>query len=159
MTISIDTLTREILKVVPSIMRAIKKKWKKGQISGLTNSQFHLLIFIQNNPGTSLQDVAQYLRQTSPSTSAAVDEMVSKQLVSRQNSTEDRRKITLTLTGNGKKILDEISEQSQIDLAPHLAGLSDAERLLVFQALTLLEPLFSVSKDSEEVIAGTAELI
>jgi DNA-binding MarR family transcriptional regulator len=157
MTIPMDTLTREILKVVPSMMRAIKKKWKTGQISGVTNSQFHLLIFIQNNPGTSLQDLAQYLGQTSPSTSAAVDEMVSKQVVSRQNSTEDRRKITLTLTENGKKILNEIFEHSQNDLAPHLATLSEEERLLVFQALTILEPLFSTSKDPEEVIAAQAE--
>ncbi|MEI7844422.1 MAG: MarR family transcriptional regulator [Chloroflexota bacterium] len=157
MTIPMDTLTRQILKVVPSMMRAIKKKWKTGQISGVTNSQFHLLIFIQNNPGTSLLDVAQYLGQTSPSTSAAVDEMVSKQLVSRQNSTEDRRKITLTLTGNGQKILNEITQHSQNDLAPHLAALSDAERLVVFQALTILEPLFSTSKDPEEVNLGTAE--
>ena len=148
--ISIDTITAEILKVVPSMMRAIKKKWKNGQISGVTNSQFHLLMFIQNSPGTSLQDVAQYLGLTSPSASATVDELVSKQFVLREPSIEDRRKITLTLTGNGQKALQEISEHSQRDLAQYLTSLTAEERSVVFQAFQLLEPLFSVQRDLDE---------
>jgi DNA-binding MarR family transcriptional regulator len=147
---SIDAITAEILKVVPSMMRAIKKKWKNGQISGVTNSQFHLLMFIQNNPGTSLQDVAQYLGLTSPSASATVDELVSKQLVLREPSTQDRRKITLTLTGDGHKALQEISEHSQKDLGQYLTSLSAEELAIVLKAFQLLEPLFSVQRDLDE---------
>jgi DNA-binding MarR family transcriptional regulator len=148
--ISIDTITREILKVVPPMMRAIKKKWKNGQISGVTNSQFHLLLFIQNNPGTSLQDVAQYLDLTSPSASATVDELVSKQFVLREPSLEDRRKITLTLTGNGQTALQEISEHSQKYMAQYLTPLTAEERAIVLKAFQLLEPLFSVQRDLDE---------
>ena len=148
--ISIDMITGELLKAVPSMMRAIRKKWKKGQISGVTDSQFHILMFIQNRPGTSLQDVAQHLGLTSPSTSATVDELVSKGLVFREPSTEDRRKITLALTQNGQETLQKIFEQSQKDLAQYLTSLTAEERLVVFKALKLLEPLFSAQRDLEE---------
>lgn len=159
MTISIDMITREMLKVVPAIMRAIRKKWKKEQISGVTDSQFHILMFIQNNAGTSLLDVAQHLGLTSPSTSATVDELVSKQMVLRVPSNEDRRKITLTLTENGQKTLKEISEHSQKDLAQYLTSLTAEERSVVFQALQLLEPLFSTPKDLDENAENLAEKV
>jgi DNA-binding MarR family transcriptional regulator len=147
--ISVDEVTQDLLKVVPTMMRAIRKKWKKGQISGVTDSQFHILMFIQNNQGTSLLDVAQHLGQTSPSTSASVDELVLKELVCREPSTEDRRKITLTISENGQKTLQEIYSLSQRELAGYLSPLTDEERQLVSTAFKLLEPLFTSQKDSE----------
>ena len=83
--------------------------------------------------------------------------MVTKQLVSREPSSEDRRKITLSLTGSGQKILEEISEQSQKDLAQYLAPLTDEERAVVFSALELLEPLFSAQRDLEESSGSKVE--
>ena len=150
MTTTVDSLASEVLKVVPSMMRTIKKKWKRGQIYGVTQSQFHLLLFIENNPGASLLDVAKYLGMTSPSASASVDEMVIKELLCREGSRDDRRKITLTITQSGQNLLDQISEQSKIDLAPHLQSLTDEERLMVFDAMKLLEPLFSKTIEAEE---------
>jgi DNA-binding MarR family transcriptional regulator len=152
MTISIDLVSRELLDVVPRIMRAIKHKWKKGLICGVTNSQFRILMFIQKKPGASLQDVAHHLGLTSPTTSASVDELVSGQLVLRETSTEDRRKITLTLTAQGQKTLDEVFEHSRNDLAAYLTVLTAEQRAIVFQGLKLLAPLFSSHREPEENI-------
>jgi DNA-binding MarR family transcriptional regulator len=140
---STDMIARELLNVIPSIMRTIRSKWKKGSIQGVSNAQFRILMFIQRHPGAALQDVARHLGLTSPTTSTTVDELVKNQLVLREPSIEDRRKITLTLTDQGQKILEEVFEHSRQHLAGFLSPLSPEEAEIVFQALKLLGPLFS----------------
>ena len=147
MAASIDLVSRELLDVVPQIMRTIKSKWKKGPIGGVTNPQFRILMFIQKMPGTSLQDVAQHLGLTSPTTSTTVDELVNNQLVLRDPSTEDRRKITLTLTDEGQKTLEEVFEHSRQHLAAYLSSLTTTEQEIVLEALKLLGPLFSTYQE------------
>ena len=142
MTISRDMVARELLDVVPPIMRTIRKKWKEGSIKGVTQSQFRILMYIQNNSGTSLQEVAAHLGLTSPTTSTAVEDLVSNQLVLRQPSSEDRRKVTLSLTGKGQRILGEVFDYSRQHLADFLSPLTEAERITVYQGLKLLGPLF-----------------
>ena len=140
---STNMIAQEMLNVVPSIMRTIRNKWKKGAIHGISNAQFRILMFIQRHPGAALQEVARHLGLTSPTTSTTVDELVKTQLVLREPSTEDRRKITLTLTDQGQKVLDEVYEHSRQHLAGYLAPLSPEEAETVYKALQLLGPLFS----------------
>jgi DNA-binding MarR family transcriptional regulator len=151
MSASVELISRELLEVVPPIMRTIKHKWKEGPISGVSNTQFRILMFIKKHPGAALQDVARHLGLTSPTTSTTVDELVNNQLVSRAPSTEDRRKITLTLTDQGKQTLEEVFEYSRQHLAGYLSPLSSEESEIVYQALKLLGLLFSSQqKESRE---------
>ena len=143
---SANMIAQEMLNVVPSIMRTIRGKWKNGTIQGVSNAQFRILMFIQRHPGAALQEVARHLGLTSPTTSTAVDELVKTQLVSREPSTEDRRKITLTLTGQGQKTLDEVFEHSHQHLAGYLSPLTPEEAETVLRALQLLGPLFSTQR-------------
>ena len=152
MIISMDLVARELLDVVPPIMRTIRKKWKEGPICGVTNSQFRILMYIQKKPGASLQDVAHHLGLTSPTTSTTMDELVSNQLVLRETSTEDRRKITLTLTDEGQQILNEVFEHSRSHLAEYLFPLTAEECTIVYQALKLLGPLFYSQREKDEII-------
>ena len=143
MPVSVDTVSRVLLDVVPPIMRTIKHTWKEGPICGISNPQFRILMFIQKQPGAALQDVARHVGLASPTASTTVDELVNNQLVLRESSTEDRRKITLTLTELGQQTLEEVHEHSRQYLAGYLSSLSSEEAEIVFQALKILEPLFS----------------
>ena len=143
MSISTDMIARELLDVVPPIMRTIRHKWKEGPIHGVSNAQFRILMFIQKRPGAALQDVAHHMGLTSSTTSTTVEELVNNQLVLREPSTDDRRKITLTLTTKGRQTLEEVFEHSRQHLAGYLSPLSTDEAEIVFQALKLLGPLFS----------------
>ena len=149
MRASVDLVSRELLNVVPPIMRTIKGKWKKGPIRGVTNTQFRILMYIQKRPGASLQDVARHLGLTSPTTSTTVDELVFSQLVLREPSKEDRRKIALTLTENGQKILEQLFEYARNDLAAYLSPLTAEQRSIVQQGLKLLAPLFTSQRGLE----------
>jgi DNA-binding MarR family transcriptional regulator len=76
-------------------------------------------------------------------TSTTVDELVNNQFVLREPSTEDRRKIALTLTDPSQQTLKEVFEHSRQHLTGYLSPLSTEESEIVFQALKLLGPLFS----------------
>jgi len=152
MSTSIKMVALELLDVVPPIMSTIKMKWKKGRISGVTNLQFKILAYIQKRPGASLQDVVQDRGLPAPTISAAVDDLLSMQLVLQAFSTEDHQQSTLSLSADGQKILNGIYEKSFTDLEEHLSPLTGAERTIVFQALKLMGPLFFPNKEPDELI-------
>jgi DNA-binding MarR family transcriptional regulator len=151
MFVTIESTARKLLDVVPPIMRTIRHKWKKGPIGGMTNSQFRMLMYIQRHPGASLLDVAEHLGLSSPTTSTTIDELVCDQLVKRESSTEDRRKVALTLTVEGQNSLEEVFNHSQDQLAFFLSPLSQQELGIVYQALDLLEPLFTPHREQAAI--------
>ena len=142
MNASADSVAREILDLVPVIMRTIRAEMRSQRTADLTIPLFRTLLFLERHPGVSLQDLARHLGLTSPSVCKIVDAMVAHSLVIRRPSDADRRKITLRLTRDGKAVLDKARKNTQARLVDLLAPLSVEQRETVFQALQLLSPLF-----------------
>ena len=147
METSAEAIAREILDVVPVIMRTIRTEMRSHHSVDLTVPLFRTLLYLERHPGVSLQDLAGHLGLTSPTTCKIVDGLVSKSLVTRQPSSEDRRKITLALTLGGQNILDKSRTSTQARLVDLLASLSVEQCETVYQALKLLHPLFLPSED------------
>ena len=142
-----NRVAREMLDVVPSIMRMLKQKWKKGPINGITESQFLMLMFIQRSPGAALQDVAQYMSLTPATTSTTVEELVSAEFVVRKTCQQDRRKVSLKITDAGEAALEKIFDDSRREIEAYLSPLSAEELSVVSSAFQLLAPLFSAEHD------------
>lgn len=149
MTKLLKNTARELLDFVPSLMRVVQKKWKKGLIHGVTHSQFHMLMFIQRYPGAALQDVADHIDLTAATTSTTIEELVTHGLVLREASKEDRRKVSLTTTAEGEAVLEGVYADSRQDIEEYLLSLTSAELEIVRQALQLLGPLFTNSVEKE----------
>jgi DNA-binding MarR family transcriptional regulator len=124
---------------------------RQSRTRELSVPQFRTLLYIHRHPDASLTDVAEYLGSTAPSTSALVDGIVARHLVTRQESRVDRRRITLNLTDEGKSILDAAHEETQAFLAEILAGLSDLERETVMQAMRALRQIFTPGGGAEVI--------
>jgi DNA-binding MarR family transcriptional regulator len=142
MDASADAVARELLDVVPVIMRTIRTEMRSHRSNDLTVPLFRSLLYLERHPGISLQDLAGHLGLTSPSVCKIVDGLVAHVLVTRQHSNPDRRKITLTLTPDGQKVLDEARTSTQARLADRLVSLSAEQCETVFQALLTIQPLF-----------------
>jgi DNA-binding MarR family transcriptional regulator len=142
MVTSSDAIAHEILDVVPMVMRMIRTEMRSQRSANLAIPQFRTLLYISRNPGVSLQSVAHHLGLTSPTVCRIVDGLVLDQLVRREPSPKDRRKITLTMTDQGQKILEQAHNATQARLAEILAHLTQEEGEMVFQAMVLLQPLF-----------------
>ncbi|TWT09683.1 MarR family winged helix-turn-helix transcriptional regulator [Reyranella sp. CPCC 100927] len=65
------------------------------------------LVFIGDNPGCGMGDVARYLNVAMTTMSSAVDRMVRKRLIERRRTEDDRRSLALTVTDRGRQAIDD----------------------------------------------------
>jgi MarR family transcriptional regulator for hemolysin len=146
MTVSADECARDVLEVVPLIMRAIRREMRSHR-TDLSVPQFRTLAFIRNHEGTSLSAVAENIGLTLPSMSKLVDGLVQRQLVIRQTAVHDRRRITLALTEAGLATMRAARESTLGVLADQFAVFSEVERQTIRQAIALLRPGFTPGSD------------
>ena len=134
-----ESCARVVLDVIPVVMRLIKAEMRLHRSADLSIPQFRTLTFLNRNSGASLYEVANHLGLTSPSTSSLVDELVKRDLIHRQLSTTDRRRITLVMTPLGETILKTARQETHSRLASILKELSPTDLELITQALLVLQ--------------------
>jgi len=144
-----DALAREVLDVVPMIMRTIRTEMRSRRSADLTVPQFRALMFLNRNPGASLQDLAAHLGLTSPTVCKMVDGLVSARLVARESSSTDRRKLTLELTSQGLVILERARSGTQARLTEILSDLDQEERRAMLEGMQRLQSLFFTAQQRE----------
>jgi DNA-binding MarR family transcriptional regulator len=110
----------------------------------VTSHQVTLLWLVRDRPGLSLRELALEEGISAPSLSGHVDRLESAGLLRRVRSTDDRRRVGLELTDEGRTLLRRVRARRTTWLAERLAGLSDEEREQIERALpalyALLEP-------------------
>ncbi len=84
MSASPDAIAREVLDIVPIVMRVIRTEMRNQGSAEMGMPQFRALLFISRNPGSSLLAVAHHLGLTSPTVSKMVDGLVLNSLVRRR---------------------------------------------------------------------------
>jgi len=138
----LDECARQLLDMAPQIMRSIRAEMRSQRGHDLSIPQFRTLTFIHGNPEASLSHLAEHLGLTLPSTSKLVDGLVNEKIITRRESREDRRRLTLALTKNGEDILRVAREAAQNHLKDILCELSADDLAVILSALNLLQPLF-----------------
>ncbi len=149
MSVSADALARELLDTVPVIMRTIRAEMRRRRTAELTIPQFRSLLYLNRNPNSSLQDLAVHLGLTSPTVCKMVDGLVADDVVTRQDSSRDRRKVLLALTDRGRVILEQAHSGTRTRLADVLSALEPGERETIFASLKSLHALFSEAPAAE----------
>ncbi len=139
----LQTCARDLMEIAPQIVQSIRVEMRRGRGSELTIPQFRALRFVQRNPDISLSDLAEYLGLTLPSVSKLIDGLVKQALILRQESTVDRRKMTLGLTEAGETIVNTSRAEAQAKLARNLASLSQEDLQKIHQSFELLGDLFN----------------
>ena len=104
----LDACAHALMDTTPQIVQAIRMEIRRGRDSNISIPQFRTLRFIQRNPDSSLSHLAEHLGLTLPSVSKLVDGLVKQKLITRKESTADRRRITLVLTQAGASIVDTV---------------------------------------------------
>ena len=138
-----DECAREVLDVVPSVMRFIRSEMRGHRALELSIPQFRSLVFIDRAAGASLSRVAEHLGLTPPSTCKLIDGLSSRGMVTRKESPGDRRRVTLEITAEGSRALASARGETQKSLA-RLLGLLDGEELsTVTRAMSALRHAFS----------------
>jgi len=140
-----DALAREVLDVVPMIMRTIRAEMRSRRLADLTVPQFRAMMYLNRSPGASLLDLAAHLGLTSPTVCKMVDGLVAAGLVRRAASSADRRRLTLDLTSQGQVSLERARSGTQAHLADILSDLDPDERRSLLEGMHRLEALFAAA--------------
>lgn len=138
-----DVCAREVLDVVPSVMRFIRAEMRGHRGPDLSVPQFRSLGFIERVAGTSLGGLAEHLGLTAPSASALIDGLSHRGLVRRLESPGDRRRLTLEITAEGSRVLASARDETQRSLSDRLAVLEGDELSEVTRAMSVLRRVFT----------------
>lgn len=160
MTLTSNQLALDLLNIVPKIMQAIRAEMRQSR-GDLSIPQFRVLAHLRRKPGISLIETAEYLGLTSPSIVSLVDGLAAKNLVTRTQAADDRRKIALYLTKEGEEVFDAAFQAAQKNIAARLAHLSANDLTMLLRSMDLLRAEFAVSsmpsREAQQTSVPTVE--
>ncbi len=110
----------------------------------LTVEQFQVLRRI-NRKIASVSAIADDSRTSRSAVSKAVDVLVKKGLINRNQNPDDRRNVPLSLTGEGERVLNGIYSETENWLGERIARLSIDECNTLLVAMDLLKKTFSTN--------------
>jgi DNA-binding MarR family transcriptional regulator len=109
----------------PVLLRLARELRKETEQLGITSRQGTLLWLIRLNPGLSLRELAAEEGISAPALSGHVDRLENAGLIARMRDEEDRRRVGLTLTEDGERLLRRVRARRTTWLAERLRGLDD----------------------------------
>ena len=142
-----DEAAEAILETVPLIMRTIRREMRSQSGPEMSIPSFRTLTYLNHHQGASLSEVAEHMGLTPPSVCKMIDGLVSRGLVQRVTSPDDRRRVELALTPAGQAMLRSARAHTQSRLAEMLAGLSPEQLTQVAQSLKTLRAVFGTESD------------
>jgi len=141
----IDTLSIAD-RLRPVLLRVGRELRREAREVGISPEQVSLLVAIKYAPGIGVRELATRERVTPPAMSNHVDRLERDGLVSRTPSASDRRRVGMTLTDEGQRMLRRVRSRRTAWLATRLRGLS-AEELEAVEAA--VEPLSRLLREDE----------
>jgi DNA-binding MarR family transcriptional regulator len=125
----------------PILLRLSRELRKETEDLGVTGRQVTLLWLIRNHPGLSLRELAAEERISAPALSGHVDRLEKAGLLERARDGLDRRRVGLTLTDEGAKVLKRVRARRTSWLAGRLRCLEPDELEAVEAAIGPLRAL------------------
>ena len=146
------------LRILMSIMRkrsglALEQRLHTHSIK-LSELQYHILQVLNYQPHTSSELSRIFMLNPSPLV-PAVDALEKKGLIQRGRDPHDRRRIPLTLTEQGARVVSDVSIVDQED--PIYQGLNGMGQEQAQQLVSLLRQLVRQQPDGEGILRGVAD--
>lgn len=105
----------------------------------ITVEQFHVLRHVRR--GISMSELATARNISRPAISQAVDILVNKGLLTRVQSTQDRRYVELALTDEGNYLLDTVFKETREWMKERMHVLSARELETIADAMEILKKI------------------
>ena len=117
--------TQEQIEQLTRAFERFTRRFKVAEAAAAADNALNALdaqtlVFIADNPGCGMGDVARYLNVAMTTMSSAVDRLVKKALVDRRRPEDNRRAVALTTSEMGRQVVEE-----------HVAGYRGACRMML----------------------------
>jgi DNA-binding MarR family transcriptional regulator len=116
----------------PVLLRLARELRKETEQLGITARQATFLWLVKRSPGLSLAELAAEEGISPPAMSGHVDRLEKAGLIARERSTNDRRRVGLSLTEEGERLMRRVR-------ARRTTWLADRMRTLEPEQLTALD--------------------
>jgi DNA-binding MarR family transcriptional regulator len=130
----------------PVLLRVGRELRREARAEGISPEQVSLLVAVKYAPGTGIRDLAAHERISAPALTRHVDRLERGGLVRRTPNPDDGRRVGLTLTDEGHRVLRRVRSRRTAWLATRLRGLDGPELAAVAAAI---EPLARLLKEEE----------
>ena len=140
-------------EIIPPLWSTIRQHIRAeatGQFD-ISVEQFHVLRYVRRGTN-SISDLATAKNISRPAISQAVDVLVNKGLMTRTQSTEDRRFIELTLTESGNNLLDTVFKETRSWMKELMGDLTDEELDTIAKAMTYLKKTLEQKQASTQIM-------
>src|SRR5437763_4871680 len=111
----------------PVLLRVGRELRREARAVGLSPEQVALLVAIKYAPGIGIRELAARERVSPPAMTRHVDRLERDGLVDRTPSNDDRRRVGLTLTPDGHRVLRRVRSRRTAWLASRLRELDERE--------------------------------
>lgn len=130
----------------PVLLRVGRELRREAREVGVSPQQVSLLVSIKYSPGIGVRELAARERVSPPAMSNHVDRLERDGLVTRTQSEADRRRVGLTLTDEGQRVLRRVRSRRTAWLATRLAALTPDELAAIDAAI---EPLSLLLREED----------
>jgi len=121
--------TNELVDVMFTVFRLMKAKMSfTNDFIHLSILQIQALMFLCHNKNVDMSDIAEYFHIELPSATSLISKLCDHQLIKRYEDSEDRRMVRITLTGEGKKLVEQAICERRKKLEKMLSYLRDEEK-------------------------------
>jgi len=133
--------TIELIETMFKILRLMKKEMSyTHNLTHLSILQIQTLVFLKQNKDkkVTMSDIAEYFRIELSSATSLLNKLCEQKFVQRHDDKEDRRLVIITLTEEGKTLLEQAMSQQRKKLEGILSYLSGKEKnelLNIFKTL------------------------
>ena len=125
----------------PVLLRVGRELRREARALGVSPEQVSLLVAIKRAPGVGIRDLAAGERISPPAMTKHVDRLERDGLVARTPSDDDRRRVGISLTDEGQRLLRRVRSRRTVWLAQRLAGLTKEELAAIEAAVGPLRKL------------------
>ena len=130
----------------PVLLRVGRELRREAREAGVSPEQVSLLVAIKYGPGIGVRELAARERVSPPALSNRVDRLEQDGLVARTPSDDDRRRVGLTLTDEGQRVLRRVRSRRTAWLVTRLGQLSSDELAAIEAAVGPLALLLDESE-------------
>lgn len=130
----------------PVLLRVGRELRREAREVGVSPEQVSLLVGIKYSPGIGIRELATGERVSAPAMSNHVDRLERDGLVARTPGVDDRRRVGLTLTDEGQRVLRRVRSRRTAWLSSRLGKLTPDELAAVEAAV---EPLSRLLREEE----------
>jgi len=134
-----EARVRTVMDALRRIVRDLRLSGREVERrAGISGAQLFVLQTLAHGPATSLNDLAVRTLTDQSSVSVVVRRLVDKKLVTRTTSAADARRIELSVTAAGRRLLARCPEPTQARLVSALKRVTSTELVALTHGLSAL---------------------